>query len=128
MSVSSIRVKTLNITCLGFIILSIDVVKNFKPTNIIITDIASAVIYSALACPNGCSLSAGLSDIANPTIVINEEPTSVILLTASATTAILPAYIPIIIFNTESIVLLIIPTIPQRYPYDFITFLSEVLS
>ena len=60
----------------------------------------SPEIYSYLACPNGCSSSAGLEDILNPIRLTIEDTESEKLLRASAVIEIIPETIPMIILRT----------------------------
>ena len=70
-----------------------------------ITEITIAVRYSALPCPNGCSLSGSLLANFVPTIVIIEDAASDILLTASKMIAIDPAIAPTVALKADKNIL-----------------------
>ena len=82
---------------------------------------SNAEIYSTLPCPNGCSLSAGRFANLNPIIVITEDAVSERLLNPSAVMDTLEVINPTIIFVIAKAKLDIIPTIPARFPYLFLT-------
>ena len=76
----------------------------------------SAEMYSYLACPKGCSLSAGFAESLNPKRVTAEEPKSERLLTASAITVTDPLSIPAKSLSTKSTAFMTIPMIPAVIP------------
>lgn len=76
----------------------------------------NAAMYSYLACPNGCSLSAGLLESLNPKTVTTDDAASDRLLIASATIATEPENTPTRILKMHNITLEIIPKIPATIP------------
>jgi hypothetical protein len=73
-------------------------------------------IYSILAWPKGCSLSAGLDESLKLISVITDVPESQRLLSASATIATDPDITPAKILIPARIILTIIPTMLERVP------------
>ena len=82
-----------------------------NPANNTITEIITAVKYSILPCPYGCSLSGTLLASLVPIIVIIEENESVKLFTASKIIAIEFVKIPTINLKITRNILTIIPNI-----------------
>ena len=91
-------------------------VRSSIPTRRIRKDTTIDAIYSNLACPNGCSRSAGLEDSLKLRSDITEAPASEKLLSASAVMATEEESMPMISFAVESSMFVIIPTILASVP------------
>ena len=81
-----------------------------------ITEIKSPQRYSILACPNGCSRSAGFPARTYPTRTKADDPASDRLFTASATTETLPVIRPSASLAAKRTTLTAIPTPPAILP------------
>lgn len=112
-----IKDKVLSDTGSGDMIPSMDDFTNSKPMMVITIDTISPEIYSMRPIPKGCLLLAGRLASLNPTKVTIDDAASERLFAASAMMEIDADDKPIMNFNTQSITLHIIPTIPLRVPY-----------
>jgi hypothetical protein len=91
------------------------------PTNKIKNETIIDAMYSILACPNGCPLSAGFAEILKLIKEMTDDPASERLLSASAVIATEAASKPakiLIIANTKFVA---IPTMLDIVPYCFLT-------
>ena len=102
---------------LGEIIFSIEDFNSIAPTAKISIVTIKAAIYSNLAWPYGCSLSAGFAAILNPNSVTALLDVSDKLFIASAIIVMLLPMIPIKSLKANKMVFTTIPIIPAVVPY-----------
>ena len=101
---------------LGAKIFSTELLKSSKPIRIIRNETASDATYSILACPKGCSLSAGFEESLKLIIEMICAAASERLLRASAITATEPAIIPARSLMAKRKRFITTPTIPAMVP------------
>lgn len=98
------------------------------PTRRMIKETIIEDIYSILACPKGCPLSAGLDDILKLISVTIDAPASDRLFSESAIIALEEEISPAISLIIDSKRFKDIPTTPDNDPHFFLTIGSSGLS
>ena len=105
----------------GVTIFSIDSLSRSTPMTRIRNETVMDAIYSILACPNGCSRSAGFAEMRNEISEISCDPASDRLLIASARIATDPNSVPTANFPPNSRIFRTIPvmltTVPLRWRF-----------